>query len=146
MKKRTKNEIQARRFYASGIPMQREQNNLFTVKAGTMVNVILVKTANAICEVKCDKAQKEETGRESVVVRIPLDNFQGDKIKAPVRKNAKAAKETKARKSPKAVAVETAPVVDTEPAAETPAPTPAVEVTAETPAPIVEAEPVPAVL
>ena len=141
MKKRTKNEIQARRFYASGIPMQREQNNLFTVKAGTMVNVVLVKTANAICEVKCDKAQKEETGHESVVVRIPLDNFQGDKIKAPVRKNAKAKEvKPKGKKTP-VVAVETAPVVDTEPTAETPAPA-----AVETPAPVVEAEPVEAAL
>lgn len=141
MKKRTKNEIQARRFYASGIPMQREQKNLFTVAAGTMVNVILVKTSNAICEVKCDKAQKEETGRESVVVRIPLDNFQGDKIKAPVRKNAKAAKEVKTKKV-KAVAVETAPVVDTEPAQAPAVETPAAVETA----PVVEAEPVPAAL
>jgi len=136
MKKRTKNEIQARRFYASGIPMQREQKNLFTVKAGTLVNVILVKTANAICEVKCDKAQKEETGRDSVVVRIPVDNFQGDKIKTPTRKNAKV-QEVKTKRA-KAAAVETAPVVDTEPTAETPAP--AVEAAVETPA----VEPAPA--
>jgi hypothetical protein len=136
MKKRTKNEIQARRFYASGIPMQREQKNLFTVKAGTLVNVILVKTANAICEVKCDKAQKEETSRDSVVVRIPVDNFQGDKIKTPTRKNAKV-QEVKTKRA-KAAAVETAPVVDTEPTAETPAP--AVEAAVETPA----VEPAPA--
>jgi hypothetical protein len=139
MKKRTKSEIQARRFYASGIPMQREQNNLFTVKAGTMVNVILVKTANAICEVKCDKVQKEETGRESVVVRIPVDNFQGDKIKTPTRKNAKEVK-TKVKKNKSAGA----PVVDTEPAAATPAP--AAEAAVEIPAPVVEAEPVEAAL
>jgi hypothetical protein len=130
MKKRTKNEIQARRFYASGIPMQREQKNLFTVKAGTLVNVILVKTANAICEVKCDKTQKEETGRDSVVVRIPVDNFQGDKIKTPTRKNAKEVK-PKVKKNK----VDGAPVVDTEPAAtETPAPA-AVETPAPEPAP-----------
>lgn len=97
MKKRIKNAGEFRRFYASGIPMQREQKNLFSVAAGTMVNIVLVKTHTAICEVKCNKEQKAALGKESVVVSIPLDNFMGDRIvKAKAEKVAK-----KSTKKPK---------------------------------------------
>lgn len=143
MKKRIKNAGQFRRFYASGIPMQREKDHPFAVAAGTMVNVILVKTKAAIVECKCSKEQKAELGMDSVVLQIPLDNFAGDKIT-----REKATK--KSTKTPKVVAVwhvtaETAPpTVDIAPEA---APVPQVEVepvqVAETP---VEAPAEPAVV
>lgn len=155
MKKRIKNAGEYRRFYASGIPMQREQKNLFPVVAGTMVNIVLVKTHTAICEVKCSKEQKAELGRDSVVISVPLDNFAGDKIaKVKPEKAAKPAKAVK--KAKKAVAIDTQaavaaePVNDTIPAVEVhpdtaPVNPEAVQATIETPvdAPVVNTEATP---
>ena len=114
MKKRIKNAGSFKRFYASGIPMYRERNTPFAIAANTMVNVIKVKTATAIVEVKCSKEQKAEIGLDTVILSVPSDNFLGDKL---TREKAAKAIAKKSAKTPKAVAAE-APVVATEVAPE----------------------------
>lgn len=107
MKKRVKNAGSYKRFYASGIPMYRERNDNFALEAGTMVNIIKVKTHSAICEAKCSKEQKAELGIDSLVLNIPLDAFAGDKINQPA-KAEKPAKAVKSTRKAKVVAAETA--------------------------------------
>lgn len=121
MKKRIKSDGSYKRFYASGIPMYRWRKQNFPVVAGTMVNVLKVKTATAICEVKTTKEQKAELEVDSIILSIPLDNFLGDALKAAKKvKEVKPAKKGKSKKLPVVApepepTAEPVPVVNVEP-------------------------------
>jgi hypothetical protein len=146
MKKRTKADGQFKRFYASGIPMYRWRKQSFPVAANTMVNVLTVKTATAICEVKTTKEQKAELGVDSIILSIPNDNFLGDKLKAvKAEKAVKPAKKGKGKKAAPVVASEpTSPAETTVPvvAIEAPATATATEAAPEiAPAPAAETQP-----